>query len=1032
MKANQVSILGLLVVVLLGGAPMSVALANSWEFQMIVSGGSHNVFLYHSDDLSAPYRQGVTGDYGGINFRCDIETPGTDPATWPPITIGSYILRVDLRWVTLVIGSPIGGGSDADFELSFDGTNFSLVYDNRGSTILGAQTHGWTAGEVQVFIDQLDQNNQSVGTVNRWYRGEDAYFESVPLGRTYNIATNSTQVYQGDQSLQSGQKYWKWTVGGRDVTDLINHRVFIVGQGFGSSLVSHLNLTYDGAEFVVDCDGVSGSFVDSIYFRDPWLIDYNDAYGTRNQGTSAQFKGTITPFYPNYATRSTNNDLYLGVISGQVPGSSLDYYSVRIPLLAQIQSSPAYFLGWASNSAATLYQPDPSPPNYDQKAVVLSAANALITAHYKGHFRTGSTDGIGFNTQRKLVVASGRDHMVYQSASEIWYTFSTDNGATWQPEVRLSDGSSGSAAPCLAKSGSSLLVSWQQQAGSSFNIEASRSTNGGSTWIGPVAIASGVSCTSPGPLPSISGATTNAAFLSYATSSGLACQQSNNAGQNWNAISAPGSGNTAISPSTGMNKYSTWHTISVGHLAYASNTPANNPSIMYNSYDYSASAWGTAVNISSIVPGSNLGHEKACLAVSGDDGCLTVHVAWDALDPGNPSAGNVILYRKRPGSTGVFENQYTLIRYQGLVRPSITGLATDNAWMVYQSQNGTGVMWKDHYFLSGSNWGWGNPTSIGVGFNPQISAGSTSAKYVWTTGSSAPYQLNTSSETLSKEMGVASWKYMRALNLIDTSARASLSIEIGDVTIRKANGQIVQAPFAETVSDSSPVTPATILAYGTSNVSAVLSTSDTLEVTYSVIASNALQLLTPDSKGITINLEKPGTVDGSVAIVQRTASALEQNQARTTACIPLVLLPSSLWSSGSLRLEVSVTGIKDNPNLIGSLGHIYQGIDGEGLGKAPAPEIDRQEAPMRLGLLPSYPNPFNPTTTIAYNLPQKEFVLITVFNALGQPVATLVNGSQEAGYHQVEFDGSSLASGVYFCRMKAGDYIATKKLLFVK
>jgi hypothetical protein len=80
----------------------------------------------------------------------------------------------------------------------------------------------------------------------------------------------------------------------------------------------------------------------------------------------------------------------------------------------------------------------------------------------------------------------------------------------------------------------------------------------------------------------------------------------------------------------------------------------------------------------------------------------------------------------------------------------------------------------------------------------------------------------------------------------------------------------------------------------------------------------------------------------------------------------------------------------------------------------------------------NYPNPFNPSTRIRYGLPQRSSVLLTVYNTLGQQVATLVQEEKQAGFHEVKFDGTSLSSGVYLCRMLAGDYFATKKLLLLK
>jgi hypothetical protein len=88
--------------------------------------------------------------------------------------------------------------------------------------------------------------------------------------------------------------------------------------------------------------------------------------------------------------------------------------------------------------------------------------------------------------------------------------------------------------------------------------------------------------------------------------------------------------------------------------------------------------------------------------------------------------------------------------------------------------------------------------------------------------------------------------------------------------------------------------------------------------------------------------------------------------------------------------------------------------------------------PEALELFQNYPNPFNPSTTIRYGLPSRSHVALTIFNTLGQQVATLVQGEQEAGYHEVRFDRSGLSSGVYFYRMQAGDLVQTRKLLLVR
>jgi hypothetical protein len=85
----------------------------------------------------------------------------------------------------------------------------------------------------------------------------------------------------------------------------------------------------------------------------------------------------------------------------------------------------------------------------------------------------------------------------------------------------------------------------------------------------------------------------------------------------------------------------------------------------------------------------------------------------------------------------------------------------------------------------------------------------------------------------------------------------------------------------------------------------------------------------------------------------------------------------------------------------------------------------------------NYPNPFNPETTISYNLPRAEHVLLRIYNLQGEKITTLVNELKSNGQHGISWDGknmngSAVASGVYIYRIMAGDFVQSNKMLLVR
>jgi len=93
---------------------------------------------------------------------------------------------------------------------------------------------------------------------------------------------------------------------------------------------------------------------------------------------------------------------------------------------------------------------------------------------------------------------------------------------------------------------------------------------------------------------------------------------------------------------------------------------------------------------------------------------------------------------------------------------------------------------------------------------------------------------------------------------------------------------------------------------------------------------------------------------------------------------------------------------------------------------------DLTELPIEFALLGNYPNPFNASTMIEYQLPEASDVKLEVYNLIGEKVATLVNGAEEAGYKTVIWDASEVSSGLYFYRLTCGDFSEAKMMMLVK
>jgi len=138
-------------------------------------------------------------------------------------------------------------------------------------------------------------------------------------------------------------------------------------------------------------------------------------------------------------------------------------------------------------------------------------------------------------------------------------------------------------------------------------------------------------------------------------------------------------------------------------------------------------------------------------------------------------------------------------------------------------------------------------------------------------------------------------------------------------------------------------------------------------------------------------------------------------------------------SSNTIGTTTKVVVINNTTNELFTSSSDYEIVDVvAGTAKGEAVHVDIIELPKLIKLNNAYPNPFNPITTLSFELPFEQKVSIAIYDVTGREVASLVDGTIEAGYHFINWDAGNYSSSLYFVRMKAENFVDTQKLLLIK
>jgi hypothetical protein len=646
----------------------------------------------------------------------------------------------------------------------------------------------------------------------------------------------------------------------------------------------------------------------------------------------------------------------------------------------------------------------------------------------KSSFATAS------NNQRKLYrESSGKLHEVFEGGGgAVFYRNSTTGGASWNMPFRVSRYLNQSSSPSITMSGNKVIIVWSQLIGSGFVVNSSRSLNGGANWTAPVSSPS-FSFVDPGPLPAVTGYSGDVAFCVYRGSSSLNYSITSDGGGTWTSpASVPGTTSTCRNPSAAI--YLTYWSSRQANLVWATDAQTASPQIKYKWYEF-GQGWGSETNLTSVIPAQYAHHANPNLACEDGSGNKPVHVVWDAEDSQNPDT-RVLVHRK--GGFRSFGNQYSVLHYISEFKPSISSTSADAAWMVYQNSYSNDI-WKRYY--NGTNWSGANGTWLGNGFNPQTSVGSSSTKYIWTSGSSAPHSVNVSSETLGKTADEQELVYSRAASLIDPETGAFLTVRYGSVSLKMRDGERQEISFCMPPPDSIQISPEAIFSYASTEPFVIPPEADTLELQIAIYGRGLDAFRSESASQAALNLST--VQDGALVstYASRVISESEMTSSKTERiAIAVGSLPKKLGTS-SVVLQPVISGLKLTAKTLASLGHIYNPVKDAALAKMGHETGDQspnESKPALYSLSYAYPNPFNPTTQMQVHLTEGGYVSLVVYDVLGQMITTLLEGYRQAGNYSVRWAATGAASGMYFARFVVLDDLGrikhseTNKLLLSK
>jgi hypothetical protein len=768
--------------------------------------------------------------------------------------------------------------------------------------------------------------------------------------------------YQG-----TGITYKQHDWNGVETDYLLSHGFPVPEQGssFQDAIFKRLDPISIRAELV---DGGIGSF----HFRDPWWVS--------NPQTGEQ-PNIFRPF-----TGQMDSGVFLDQ-EYNPPGNP--HYSVRA-LASPLPGYTWQFLGWEATGAELQFVDQLETP------VVFRQANATVKAWYKAHLASSSTAVTAPNTQRKIVRdEQGTYHAVYESGGLLWYTKSTNNGADWSPEIAINfigDITHKNPSVTYHRDPARLLVACE-----SVDSDFSR------VRVYQIDPASGEAL-DISPPPEFSQIPVSQV---YSMNPVIA-----------HGVPAQGEENTLV----------VWYDWEADMLKGAVRTPEGQwlperdllPRVTVFSlapFSHGGSPWHLVWNernniCYSPIPNTNpltLG-DIQMVAEGREDVSLELPTAASLLTEGQ---GTAVAWQARPleffdwtinfrqrSREGDWNTPITIVASRQPLRNASLGSDpfSENVVVAYQAGNAPSTSVA---YLTRNGGKWSKVITLSAGVAPSASCGFLSGneeQLLWRSGSAAPYTLNHAAVSFGSA-------------LKETKPGGAIAVEGRGGRISYPNGSIhfvILEPTLDSNNIAFTALQDTLSIRGRDAFEVAVRTGD-----FGGRGTIALRLLYKTTGTVPasarLRFELVDTLTGQTMNSIRTLRG--RGDSSIAVRLPLVL------GQRRVRLRVRVEGLSQDARYEVERWIVMPTDSSSSLQQSLVAKVAPSSAtPTEYNLHAAYPNPFNPSTQINFELPDAGNVSLVVYDMLGREVANLVTGYREAGYHSTTWNASGQASGVYFAR----------------